>query len=273
MVDNCPNNRFLDADEEPLQALAPIEGYDKEPLVSLEEALQPLRYLLHNLDNMMRTAKWNSCQPQDDLTIDESASIHLYTMQWQKPHLSLYTLLNRTLRCEQRSDLIPWFRYLKLFLTALHKLPSIKSVIWRGIRDDVSSRYHTDQIWWGASSCTDAMEVMEKFIGRSGVRTLFNIEAFSGKSIKAHSHYKKENEILLMPGTYFKVKGKWSPAENLFIIQLVEADPPWQLIAPPCGATSTMGTISLDNTTVLTNIESTEHATSMSLFGKISSIL
>ncbi|CAF3414477.1 unnamed protein product, partial [Rotaria sp. Silwood2] len=37
---------------------------------------------------------------------------------------SLYLLLNRSLRAAIRDDLKPWFLYLKLFLTALHKLPS-----------------------------------------------------------------------------------------------------------------------------------------------------
>lgn len=267
-VENGSVNRFLDADEEPLRALTPIGGYQLQPLVSLEEAVRPLSHLLHNLNNMVCTAKWNSREPQDNLTTDESAAIHLYTMQWPNPYPSLYTLLNRTLRSEQRNDLIPWFRYLKLFLTALHKLPSIKDTIWRGIRGDVSSQYQTDQIWWGVSSCTDTMEVMERFVGRSGVRTLFTIEAFSGKSIKAHSHYKKENEILLIPGTYFKVRSKWSPAENLFIIQLRETDPPWQLIAPPCQSSLSMNSVSTENPTVSTNIQLTEHATSTNQFGK-----
>ncbi|CAF4314152.1 unnamed protein product [Rotaria sp. Silwood2] len=193
------STRFLDADKEPLRALTPIEGYEKKPLVPLEEAVRPLRHLLHNLDNMVSTAKWNTREPQDNLTPDESAAIHLYTMQWQKPHPSLYTLLNQTLRSEQRIDLIPWFLYLKLLLTALYKLPSIKDMIWRGIRGDVNNQYRTDQIWWGISSCTDTMEVMERFVGRSGVRTLFNIETINGKSIKAHSHFPSENEVLLMP--------------------------------------------------------------------------
>ncbi|CAF3750138.1 unnamed protein product [Rotaria sp. Silwood1] len=256
------SNRFLDADKEPLRALTPIEGYEKKPLVSLEEAVQPLRNLLHNLDNMVSTAKWNTREPSDSLTPDESAAIHLYTMQWQKPHPSLYTLLNETLRSEQRIDLIPWFLYLKLFLTALYKLPSIKDTIWRGIRGDVNNQYKTDQIWWGISSCTDTMEVMERFVGRSGVRTLFNIEAVNGKAIKAHSHFPRENEILLMPGTYFKVRGKWSPAENLFIIQLKETEAPWQTIAPPNQPNLPANPCTINNATILKTSESVKYTTS-----------
>jgi hypothetical protein len=114
------------------------------------------------------------------------------------------------------------------------------------------------------------MEVMERFVGRSGVRTLFNIEALSGKSIKAHSHYKRENEILLIPGTYFKVRSKWSPAENVFIIQLRETDPPWQLIAPPCQSILPMNPFSTENLTISTNSRLTESATSTNQFVKAS---
>src|ERR1700722_10449247 len=119
MEDNNTIRRFLDAGEEPNQALLPIKGYEKEPLVSLEEAVQPIHKLLNDLDTMVDTAKWNSSKPSDGLTPDESAAIHLYTIQWVEPDVSLYTLLNRTLRSERREPLQPWFRYLKLILTAL----------------------------------------------------------------------------------------------------------------------------------------------------------
>lgn len=226
-------SRFLDANEEPKQTLLPITGYEKEELKSLEDAVRPISNLLHDLDTKVYVAKRNSLNPADGLTCDQSAAIHLYTIEWEEPYDSLYILLNRTLRSSDRKALKPWFSYLKLFLTALYKLPSTKGVIWRGIRGDVYDQYEKDQIWWGVSSCTETMPIMEKFVGRTGVRTLFNIECFSGKAIGAHSFYKNENEIILMPGTYFQILGKWSPSENLYIIQLRETNPPRQLIAPP----------------------------------------
>ena len=209
------NARFLDASEEPNQVLLPIRGYEKEPLLSLEEATQPLDQVLNDLDMMVDTAKRNSKKPADGLSSNESAAIHLYTMQWSKPHLSLYTTLNNILRSERREPLEPWFRYLKLVLTALYKLPSLKRTIWRGVRGNLSDQYQDDQIWWGFSSCTESVEVMEQFIGKSGVRTLFSIECINGKAIRPHSYYKKENEILLMPGTYFSRCGQMEPVRRL----------------------------------------------------------
>ena len=73
-------------------------------------------------------------EPQDGLTIDESAAIRLYTIEWQKPHRSLYSMLNETLKTADRKALQPYFKYFKLFLTALVKLPSVPpQTIWRGV--------------------------------------------------------------------------------------------------------------------------------------------
>jgi len=234
MAQNIIVDRFLDAGEEPVETLTPIAGYETADLVSLEDAVKPLESILVNLDAMVQTAKRNSRKPADGLTPDESAAIHLYTIQWPKPHTSLYTLLNQQLRSQDRDTLVPWYLYLKLFLTALYKLPSVKNrTIWRGICGNVSDQYDEDQIWWGISSCTETMKVMGRFVGLDGVRTLFNIECINGKAIQAHSHYKAENEILLMPGTYLQVIDKWSPSKDLFIIHLRETVAPYQTIAPP----------------------------------------
>jgi hypothetical protein len=109
---------------EPKQMLQPISGYENEPLLSLEEACKPLEKILDKeLQQNVMIAKMNSKEPEDGLTQDESASIHLYTMEWKISENSLYAVLNRTLRATDRRNLKPWFRYLKLFLTAFYKLP------------------------------------------------------------------------------------------------------------------------------------------------------
>ncbi|CAF1228265.1 unnamed protein product [Rotaria sordida] len=229
-------DRFLDAGEEPDQALTPIEGYEKLPLVSLIDAIQPIKSLLHNADSMTETARRNSRKPADNLTPDESAAIHLYTMQWPEPYPSLYSILNQKLRSKHRETLIPWFLFLKLFFTGLYKLPSFNGTIWRGVLGNLTGQYDEDHIWWGASSCTETMPIMETFIGSNGVRTLFTIECTNGKVIKAHSYFKEENEILLMPGSYFQVVGKWKPATDLYMIHLREKTPPYQTIVRPFDA-------------------------------------
>ena len=235
--------RFSDVGDEPTRTLPPLEGYEKKELVSLEEAVKSIDPMIHDLDRMVWTAKRNSREPPDNLTPDESAAIRLYTMEWSSDeHDSFYKTLNKKLRSEQRKHLKVWFSYLKLFFTALYKLPSVKKQVWRGIRGNVNDQYQDDYIWWGFSSCTTTVQAMENFIGRTGERTLFMIECIHGKDIKSHSSYKNENEILLMPGTYLKVIGKWSPADSLHIIHLQEENPPHELRRSPF-----VSTVSPDN--------------------------
>ena len=109
----------------------------------------------------------------------------------------------------------------------------MKGIVWRGIRGNVTNRYTPDKIWWGFSCCTETLSVLEKFVGTSGERTLFEIECSNGRMIQRHSFFKDEHEVLLTPGCYFLVIDKWSPSKNLHIIRLCESMPPYQLIAPP----------------------------------------
>ncbi|CAF3985205.1 unnamed protein product, partial [Rotaria sp. Silwood1] len=150
-------------------------------------------------------------------------------------------LLNKCKKIDSfyREDLTQWFSYLKLFLTALHKLPSQSRRVWRGIRGvNLSSKYTvgTKFAWWGVSSCTVDMKLLEsnKFLGKLGLRTLFSIECIDGKSVSAHSYFKNtEAEIILMPGSYFEVMGQLNPADDLHIIELKQIMPPMTLIKAP----------------------------------------
>jgi hypothetical protein len=119
------NHRLLaNIRDEPKQMLKPICGYECEPLLSLEEACKPLESILNDeLKQNISIAKMNSKTPENKLTQDESAAIHLYTMEWDVHENSLYMVLNRTLRLADRRKLRPWFKYLKLFLTAFFRLP------------------------------------------------------------------------------------------------------------------------------------------------------
>ena len=233
------NPRFLaNIQDEPTNILQPIAGYEREPLLSLEEACRPLEGLLEDLPKYVWISKKNSQHPEDGLTDEESASIHLYTMEWPKSEHSLYANLNRVLRGVNRQELKPWFRYLKLFLTALFKLPAVEGVVWRGVPGDLSSQYtnnSSEQAWWALSSCTLSLKILESpiYLGRRGTRTLFSIETVSGRRIRSHSYFKHEEEILLLPGTFFEVLSQICPADELHIIHLREKSPPFPLLQPP----------------------------------------
>jgi hypothetical protein len=233
------NCRFSDLCDEPVDhLLSPIKGYQDKPLVPLSEAVKKVSNLFNEIGDNVFVALHNCQNPSDGLTEEESAAIHLYTMQFDGGP-SLYLLLNQSLRGENRDQLKPWFSFLKLFLTALYKLPSQSKTVWRGVKNvDLSEKYKTGRkfAWWGVSSCTTNIELLEseEFLGQEGQRTLFSIECINGKSVGNHSYYKnKEKEIILMPGSYFEVIGQLNPAPQLFIIQLREIFPPITLVKPP----------------------------------------
>ncbi|CAF1131543.1 unnamed protein product [Adineta steineri] len=231
--------RIEDVLYETNRVLLPIEGYQNEPLVSLEEAVVPLFTIFDKkiLEKNVWIAKKRCESPSDGLTHDESASIMLYTFQWNIAENSPYFILNQTLRMENRQKLKPWFLYLKLFITALCRLPSINGTFCRGVNANLTDRYtpNSNSIWWGVSSCTSNIYVLqtEQFCGKTGPRTLFMIKCHNARSIKNHSYYATENETILLPGSYFQVVGQLPSSDGLTIIQLEEKKPPHDLFPLP----------------------------------------
>ncbi|CAF1306604.1 unnamed protein product [Rotaria sp. Silwood1] len=228
--------RVTDFSSLPKRMLAPIEGYESAPLVSIEDAVKPLVSIVPKVERNVHIVKQNCKNPADGLTIDESASIMLYTYESMPHEHSLYVILNETLRSEERQKLMPWFRYLRLVLTALTRLPSERLFVNRGVPKDLHAEYPKDStfIWWGFSSCTSSVEVLESemFLGQTGTRTLFQIDCHTGKNIKNHSFMSKEDEILLLPARQFEVKSCLNSGHGLHIIHVKEIDPKYPLLEP-----------------------------------------
>ncbi|CAF3826517.1 unnamed protein product [Rotaria sp. Silwood1] len=233
------NDRLLNLDPENSKILGPIIDYAQEPLLSLDDACAPLVNIVHDILTYVTLAlKGTPDEPLDGLTRDESASIRLYTMEWNNGEKSLYTILNNTLRTADREHLQPWYRYLKLFLTALVKIPCTSNqVVWRGVKKNISNAFPrgTQIIWWAFSLCTATLAVLEDdiYLGRNGERTLFSIEILNGKNIRAHSYFNNEDEYLLMPGTFMEVRSQLNPASDLHIIHLKQKIPEESLLGPP----------------------------------------
>jgi hypothetical protein len=228
--------RIADMVEEPRKMLMPIKGYEKVPLVSLEEAVEPLVPFVPDVRRMAWTAKARCEEPADGLTCDESASIMLYSMEWEPHKECLYFVLNAALRAPDRRNLAAWLLYLRLILTALGRLRSVSRTVYRGVKSDLLKDYPKEKkfVWWGFSSCTRSVEVLnaEQFLGKTGYRTLFNINCYSGKNIRNHSYFEREDEILLLPARQFKVTSVLSPGNGLHIIQIDEMEPAHPLLEP-----------------------------------------
>ncbi|CAF2963134.1 unnamed protein product [Rotaria sp. Silwood2] len=125
--------RFADIPGEPIRMLGPIQGYEKMPLVSLEHAVEPLESYVPDVKRMVWMVKQNCDSPADGLTVDQSASIMLYTLEWTPRERSFYFAFNGVLRSEDRNKLKPWFLYLKLLIISLSKLPSSLRTVYRVI--------------------------------------------------------------------------------------------------------------------------------------------
>ncbi|CAF1401512.1 unnamed protein product [Adineta steineri] len=229
--------RFTDIAQEPMDFLMPISGYEEMPIVSLEEAVEPLVSILPKVKSHAYVAKKRCKKPADNLTQDESASIMLYSMEWAPLNECLYCALNTTLRSENRTNLKPWFLFLRLFLAALSRLPQIPHLtVFRGVKLDLSKQYKEDEtfIWWGFSSCTTSIKVLqsEQFLGMKGTRTMFTIHCNSARDIRKHSYYPSEDEVLLLAATEFQVKGILNQGHGLQTIQLQEVQSDEPMLIP-----------------------------------------
>jgi hypothetical protein len=238
MASKFPNEsrRFVDMADEWQQMLPPLKGFEHMPLVTLEEATKPLIEQVPDIEHMVDNVRRSQGKPKHGLTVEESASIVLYSMQWTAVDTSFYSILNSTLRSPARQQrLPPWFLYLKLLITALAKLPSSSgTTICRGVKMHFKDGYKTGdkRVWWGFSSCTSSVAVLDRFMGLSGDRTLFMIESNTGKSIMEYSAFPEEMEILLLPGREFEVMSRLDSKDGLHIIQLMEIQPTFAHIAP-----------------------------------------
>ncbi|CAF1229678.1 unnamed protein product [Adineta steineri] len=196
----------------------PIYGYEDSPILTLEEAVEKLIPLVPDVLAYVMTAKKKYHRHSDLLMRDESAAIYLYSMP-----STFFSSLNNTLRAEDRHALKPWFAYLRLFMTALKKLPSIKTVVWRGVYGDVSSVFANSNIgiWWSVNSTSLDLKIVQPFLGEHG--TLFAIEAICGKDISQFSATPEEKEVILMPGTHVRAKTEvLNFNDRLFIVHLDE---------------------------------------------------
>lgn len=227
---NC-SYRVSDVTTTPDTMLSPMESYDGQPLVSLDEAVASLVPIINDILQRTETAKKRATSPADGLTSDESAAIILYTMEWSRHEESLYFILNSILRSENRDSVKPWFLYLKLISTGLTKLPSIPGrTYYRGVKRNLSDAYlpgGSSVVWWAFSSCTSNINTLQKeqFLGKKGARTLFAIECHTGKDICRHSMYPRESEILLMPATQLEVIGQYQSGVDEYMIQMREIVP------------------------------------------------
>jgi hypothetical protein len=196
----------------------PIDGYQDLPVPTLEEAIQKITPPIPRIMDYVATAKKECKRNSKLLTWDESAAIYLYSMP-----ISFFPCLNSALRVKNRHALKSWFAFLKLFITALEKLPSTKKTVWRGVEGDVGSIFADGDvhIWWSVNSCSMDLKVVESYL--SDTSTVFAIDTIHGKDISAFSTFPDEQEIVLMPGTHLRARCRsLNYQKGFFLVHLEE---------------------------------------------------
>jgi hypothetical protein len=153
------------------------------------------------------------------LTADEVAALYLYTCE-----TAFYRQINAALRDATRARVTGYFPYLRLFLSALGKLPGRPGSLYRGVNLDLRHQYPRGAtvVWWGVSSCTPKLSVAQSFLGGRGRRTLFEVRPLSAFSIKNFSAFTGEEECVLPPGTRLKVLDVVGEKSGLCTITLEE---------------------------------------------------
>ena len=185
-------------------------------LLPLEEAVASVIEFVPDVNTSAATAK-EHCRQNSPLTINESAAIYLYTMPG-----SFYPKLNEALRNQNPYALKPWYPYLKLFLTALNKLPSCSVTVWRGVSEKIGNDFDEGSVhtWSSVISCSSHANVGGLFADQSG--TLFCINAIRGKAITAYSAIKNEEELVLLPETRLRVKSSSHDPSGRSVVHLEE---------------------------------------------------
>jgi hypothetical protein len=222
------NRRYVDTDEHAQRSFLFIEDYDSTPLVSFEESIRPLAHIIPDIEQKALLAKEYSSVSDVHMSIDECASICLYSMEWQPYESGVYYNLNMLLRNRDHEHMKPWFHYLKILLTALHRIPSKRITVFRGVKLNLLEQYPKGKVfhWWSFSSCTTSVDVLqsEHFFGTEGTRTMFIIDCHTGKDVSRYSYFDSENEVLLLAGSRFQVVACLDQGNDLHTIQLEEIE-------------------------------------------------
>ena len=196
--------------------------YTEHPLLPLILALEPLLGSIDRLYEQIDESKYVcSISPKQDLSIDESAAIYLYTNEVPEPTLS--SALNQALRSRIESMIKPWFGFLQLFNTALKKLPAIEGTVWRGIHIDLAKQMRENEnfVWACVSSCSTSVHLIKSYGDHN--TALCSINITEGKHIYQHSKSSDEDEILLLPGTRLRVKKSgYDVSIRRYVVHLVQ---------------------------------------------------
>ena len=223
--------------------LSPIYGLSQTNVVNLDIAIRQVKVLCGQkrlpyppefqllgasvyIARQFVEMNWDTLGPKygpRGMTKDLAMFVNFYTHE-----SPFYPKLNKLLRDENRLSLVPYFYFIKGFLSAIYVLPLRQGTVKRGVKLDLSTQFTKGRVvtWWSFNSTTDCIDVLqnEQFLGSTGPRTMFDITARSLVSIKEFSS-SPEEELILFPGTILEVVAVFNAGNGLTIVQMREKEP------------------------------------------------
>jgi uracil DNA glycosylase len=216
--------RLQEVKDEGLPTLPAITGVLDLPLLGFADAVGPVVEQTPGLAGEAKQAVAFARQKlgagaADGLSEHEIAAFYLYTAA-----SVFYRQLNAALRHPDRTRVVPYRPYLRLFFAALARLEHHCESLWRGVALDLRAQYPKGSTvtWWGVSSCTPKLSVAHGFLGGHGRRTLFEVRPLLAVSIRRFSAFTGEEEYVLAPGTQLKVLDVKADRSGLCKIKLKE---------------------------------------------------
>ena len=226
-------SRFFDYPDQPEKITRSSIDFNSIPLVSLEEAVQPLVDQIPSLDQMLQLVQRKYSQSTSNLSRDESASILLYTLEWTSKETSFYYIFNRKLSSNDSSELESWYLYMKLFATSLSKLPkTTRRIFYRAVPFDLHDCYPKKSrlIAYDYISCSSSLEFFDrqKFAWNSSNRCMvFAIFSQHAIDLGEHSFYPLKETFLLPANQQYQVISCRTSNDGLCLVVLKEIAGQW----------------------------------------------
>jgi hypothetical protein len=195
-----------------------IQGYEKEEIVSLAEALAPFHEKIDGLQGMIDEAmKDCNLSGKDGLTRDESAAIYIYSMTNEN---GVYDLLHDQWQTLCKPVMRKWWKYLRLLKSALDKLPSVEQQVWQVIPlDQVNTMLQQElvELYTTLANCLllgEGEDPIDSLKGKNEKVVLTSYAAMDGKDITTYSKFypngdsKASREVFIFPAVKLDVVKK-----------------------------------------------------------------
>ena len=203
--------RFADTDVgEDFSRKPPIPGWKSTPIVSVRDALADLADY-PDVEAVLDTAEayFPDGTNEDKLSSEQARSIFVYTSNMKNSRDQVFhEKLNMSLR-ERSQRTNPYLHFAKLLQSSLMMLQiACDSILWRAIKEDLHDKFKDrigkTMVFWGFTSTTKRMQVLDEFLPDTG-GSILCFKLPSASPVARFSAYEHESEWLIPAGTSFKV--------------------------------------------------------------------